>query len=112
MRVLYLVHGHEQFSVGGAENAAFSLFHEAQHNPDLDAWILAAVHTSPAADAVRVRTTPSLGLGGARRREGPVELLERLPHVHVRCARREARVPLAGESFAMHPRQCHRPNRR
>ncbi len=46
MRVLYLVHGHEQFSVGGAENAAFSLFHEGQHNPDIDAWILAAVHTS------------------------------------------------------------------
>jgi len=46
MRVLYLVHGHEQFSVGGAENAAFSLFREAQQNPGIDAWILAAVHTS------------------------------------------------------------------
>ena len=46
MRVLYLVHGHEQFSVGGAENAAFSLFREAQRHPDIEAWILAAVHTS------------------------------------------------------------------
>ena len=46
MRVLYLVHGHEQFSVGGAENAAFSLFREAQNHPEIEAWILAAVHTS------------------------------------------------------------------
>lgn len=46
MRVLYLVHGHEQFSVGGAENAAFSLFREAQHHLEIEAWILAAVHTS------------------------------------------------------------------
>lgn len=46
MRVLYLVHGHEQFSVGGAENAAFSLFREAQQHPEIEAWILAAVHTS------------------------------------------------------------------
>lgn len=46
MRVLYLVHGHEQFSVGGAENAAFSLFREALQHPEIDAWILAAVHTS------------------------------------------------------------------
>ncbi|MFM7548691.1 MAG: glycosyltransferase, partial [Cyanobacteriota bacterium] len=43
--MLYLVHGHEQFSVGGAENAAFSLFHEVQHRPGIDTWILAAVHT-------------------------------------------------------------------
>lgn len=48
MRVLYLVHGHEQFSVGGAENAAFSLFREAQNYPEIEAWILAAVHTSKA----------------------------------------------------------------
>jgi glycosyltransferase involved in cell wall biosynthesis len=48
MRVLYLVHGHEQFSVGGAENAAFSLFREAQSYPEIEAWILAAVHTSKA----------------------------------------------------------------
>jgi glycosyltransferase involved in cell wall biosynthesis len=46
MRVLYLVHGHEQFSVGGAENVAFSLFREAQQHPEIEAWILAAVHTS------------------------------------------------------------------
>lgn len=46
MKVLYLVHGHEQFSVGGAENAAFSLFREAQNHPEIEAWILAAVHTS------------------------------------------------------------------
>lgn len=46
MRVLYLVHGHEQFSVGGAENAAFALFREAQATPTVEAWILAAVHTS------------------------------------------------------------------
>ncbi|MCX5969726.1 MAG: glycosyltransferase [Cyanobacteria bacterium] len=46
MRVLYLVHGHEQFSVGGAENAAFSLFREAQNHPEIEAWILAAVHTN------------------------------------------------------------------
>lgn len=46
MRVLYLVHGHEQFSVGGAENAAFSLFREAQATAGVEAWILAAVHTS------------------------------------------------------------------
>lgn len=45
MRVLYLVHGHEQFSVGGAENAAFSLFREAHKHPEIEAWILAAVHT-------------------------------------------------------------------
>lgn len=48
MRVLYLVHGHEQFSVGGAENAAFSLFREAQNHPEIEAWILAAVHTNKA----------------------------------------------------------------
>lgn len=48
MRVLYLVHGHEQFSVGGAENAAFSLFHEMQHRPGIESWILAAVHTDRA----------------------------------------------------------------
>jgi hypothetical protein len=39
MRVLYLVHGHEQFSVGGAENAAFSLFREAQNNPEIETWL-------------------------------------------------------------------------
>jgi glycosyltransferase involved in cell wall biosynthesis len=46
MRVLYLIHGHEQFSVGGAENAAFSLFRELQQQPEIETWILAAVHTS------------------------------------------------------------------
>lgn len=46
MKVLYLVHGHEQFSVGGAENAAFSLFREAQSHSEMEVWILAAVHTS------------------------------------------------------------------
>lgn len=46
MRVLYLIHGHEQFSVGGAENAAFSLFRQLQQQPEIETWILAAVHTS------------------------------------------------------------------
>jgi glycosyltransferase involved in cell wall biosynthesis len=46
MRVLYLIHGHDQLSVGGAENAAFSLFREAQRHAAIEAWILAAVHTS------------------------------------------------------------------
>jgi len=46
MRVLYLVHGHEQFSVGGAENAAFALFREAHDTAAVESWILAAVHTS------------------------------------------------------------------
>ena len=46
MRVLYLIHGHEQFSVGGAENAAFSLFREIQRRTEIETWILAAVHTS------------------------------------------------------------------
>ena len=46
MRILYLIHGHEQFSVGGAENAAFSLFRELQQQPEIETWILAAVHTS------------------------------------------------------------------
>jgi glycosyltransferase involved in cell wall biosynthesis len=46
MRVLYLVHGHEQFSVGGAENAAFALFRESQKYAEIESWIIAAVHTS------------------------------------------------------------------
>jgi len=46
MRVLILVHGHETFSVGGAENAAFSMFRELQKQEGFEAWILAAVHTS------------------------------------------------------------------
>ncbi|MCT0206133.1 glycosyltransferase [Synechococcus sp. CS-1332] len=46
MRVLYLIHGHENFSVGGAENAAFSLFRELQRHEGIETWILAAVHTS------------------------------------------------------------------
>ncbi|MCP9818148.1 glycosyltransferase [Synechococcus sp. Cruz-9H2] len=46
MRVLYLIHAHEQFSVGGAENAAFSLFRAMQDQPDTECWILAAMHTS------------------------------------------------------------------
>lgn len=46
MKILYLIHGHESFSVGGAENAAFSLFREAVASDGHDAWILAAVHTS------------------------------------------------------------------
>ena len=62
MRVLYLVHGHEQFSVGGAENAAFSLFREAQNHPEIEAWILAAVHTNKAV----------LGHGELRSVEGTV----------------------------------------
>lgn len=45
MRVLYLVHGHEQFSVGGAENAAFALFRESQNYAKIESWIVAAVHT-------------------------------------------------------------------
>lgn len=46
MRVLYLIHAHEQFSVGGAENAAFSLFRAMQEQPGVECWILAAMHTS------------------------------------------------------------------
>lgn len=45
-RVLYLIHAHEQFSVGGAENAAFSLFRAMQEQPGVECWILAAMHTS------------------------------------------------------------------
>ena len=44
MKILFLVHGHQQFSVGGAENAAFSLFYESQKHDELEAWLLAAVH--------------------------------------------------------------------
>ncbi|QVL52138.1 MAG: glycosyltransferase [Cyanobium sp. M30B3] len=44
--MLFLIHGHEQFSIGGAENAAFSLFRELQSHIEIQAWILAAVHTS------------------------------------------------------------------
>ena len=36
MRVLYLIHGHDQFSVGGAENAAFSLFRELQQHTEIE----------------------------------------------------------------------------
>lgn len=46
MKILYLIHGHKDFSVGGAENAAFSLFEHAQRQPGVEAWILAAAHTS------------------------------------------------------------------
>jgi glycosyltransferase involved in cell wall biosynthesis len=46
MRVLILVHAHERFSVGGAENAAFSLFRELSQHQGIEAWILAAMHTS------------------------------------------------------------------
>lgn len=46
MKILYLIHGHKDFSVGGAENAAFSLFEHAQSQPGVEAWILAAAHTS------------------------------------------------------------------
>lgn len=46
MRVLYLIHGHVQFSVGGAENAAFALFHAVRKQSDTDIYLLAAVHTS------------------------------------------------------------------
>jgi glycosyltransferase involved in cell wall biosynthesis len=43
MRVLYLVHGHEEFSAGGAEVAAFSLFRSMQFLLGSDAcWMLAA----------------------------------------------------------------------
>lgn len=46
MRVLYLIHAHEQFSVGGAENAAFSLFRSMQEQEGVQSWILAGMHTS------------------------------------------------------------------
>lgn len=46
MRILYLIHAHESFSVGGAENAAFSLFREFQKQDGVETWILAAMHTS------------------------------------------------------------------
>jgi glycosyltransferase involved in cell wall biosynthesis len=46
MKVLFLIHGHEKFSVGGAENAAFSLFRELQNHAEVESWIMAAVHTS------------------------------------------------------------------
>jgi len=46
MRVLYLIHAHQSFSVGGAENAAFSQFHELQTQEEVESWILCAVHTS------------------------------------------------------------------
>lgn len=46
MRILYLIHAHESFSVGGAENAAFSLFREFQKQEEVETWILAAMHTS------------------------------------------------------------------
>lgn len=44
MRVLILVHAHERFSVGGAENAAFALFRELSRHEGVEAWILAAMH--------------------------------------------------------------------
>ncbi len=46
MRILYLIHAHEQFSVGGAENAAFSLFRAMLEQEEVECWILAAMHTS------------------------------------------------------------------
>lgn len=46
IRVLYLVHGHPLLSVGGAEHAAFSLFHQALRHTPIEPWILAAVPTS------------------------------------------------------------------
>ncbi|MFW6731901.1 MAG: glycosyltransferase [Synechococcus sp.] len=60
MRVLYLVHAHERFSVGGAENAAFSLFRELARRQGIETWILAAMHTSRGA----------LGHGELRSMEG------------------------------------------
>lgn len=42
MKILYLIHGHEKFSKGGAEAAAFSLFHSIGLLPDCECWILAA----------------------------------------------------------------------
>lgn len=42
MRILYLIHGHERFSKGGAEAAAFSLFHSISRLADCECWILAA----------------------------------------------------------------------
>ncbi len=42
MKILYLIHGHERFSKGGAEAAAFSLFHSVNNLPDCECWILAA----------------------------------------------------------------------
>ncbi len=46
MKVLFLIHGHRKFSVGGGENAAFALFEQCNRTPGLEAWILAACHTS------------------------------------------------------------------
>lgn len=60
MRVLYLVHAHERFSVGGAENAAFSLYRELARRQGIETWILAAMHTSRGA----------LGHGELRSMEG------------------------------------------
>lgn len=42
MRILYLIHGHEKFSKGGAEAAAFSLFHSISQLPACEGWILSA----------------------------------------------------------------------
>lgn len=42
MRILYLIHGHEKFSKGGAETAAFSLFHAVSKLSNCECWILAA----------------------------------------------------------------------
>lgn len=42
MRILYLIHGHERFSKGGAEAAAFSLFHSMSRLEDCECWILSA----------------------------------------------------------------------
>jgi glycosyltransferase involved in cell wall biosynthesis len=42
VKVLYLIHGHERFSKGGAEAAAFSLFNSVNNLADCDCWILSA----------------------------------------------------------------------
>ena len=42
MRILYLIHGHERFSKGGAESAAFSLFNSVKKLPGCECWILCA----------------------------------------------------------------------
>ena len=42
MRILYLIHGHERFSKGGAESAAFSLFNSVKKIPGCECWILCA----------------------------------------------------------------------
>ena len=46
MRVLYLVHAHQSFSVGGTENAAFALFNNLISHQGIEPWILCAIQDS------------------------------------------------------------------